>query len=242
MKHIKLFEQFTTEKQLEFDFGRPGENSVPTPNPESDTADVEIDDAGARELGTMGFPTTQTFTFESPIFVHVDYDGWFERTANNYSVDEFVRQAEALDLDFNFEYRQYQNDEITEDEFYEAAWEEVKRSGFTEPLRYAGFVDKEDFEDEMIDDFNESKLENYCEVPGVEAIRAKEITQEGNFVVEVVTMSDTDPEAIKDYLSGQYSDGWGEGFEQKENKLDGGISYYIHTWRARDFEIKLVNP
>lgn len=233
MKHIKIFEQFITEKQLEFDF----DQASNTNEPEKIGAE-EIE----RELGPMGFPTTRTLRFESPIFVHVDYEGWFERTANNYEVGEFNRQAEELGLDFNFEYHQYENDEITEEEFYEAAWEEVKRAGFTEPLMYAGFIDKEDFEDDMIANFNESKLENFCDIPGIETIRAKGITEDGNFVVEVTAQSDVDVEAVKEYLSGQYSDGWGEGFEQQENKSYGGVSYYISTWRARDFEIKLTNP
>ena len=233
MKHIKLFEQFTIEKQLEFDFDRKPEVAEPV------GAD---NDEITRELGPMGFPTERSFVFESPIFIQIDYEAWFERTANNYPVEEFARQAEALGLDFGYYYRQYENDEITEDDFYAAAWEETKGSNFTEPVQYGGSVEKEDFEDDMIADFNDSKLENYCEIPGIETIRAKEITFDGNFVVEVVAMSDTNVEAIKDFLSGQYSDGWGEGFEQKENKTYGGISYYIHTWRARDFEIRLVNP
>ena len=62
------------------------------------------------------------------------------------------------------------------------------------------------------------------------------------FAVEVVASSDLDVEAIKEFLSGQYSDGWGEGYEQREHKLHDGIEYYVHTWRVRDFEIKLVNP
>jgi hypothetical protein len=152
-----------------------------------------------------------------------------------------MRKANAIDFDFNYEHKQYLNDEIDEDEFFEAAWEEVKRAGFTEPLKYAGFVEADDFENDIVSDFNESKLEEYSDVPGVETIRAKGITRDGNFVVEVVALSDLDIEAIKAELSGQYSDGWGEGYEQTEHKLD-DVSYYVHTWRARDFEIKLVNP
>ena len=180
MKHIKLFEQFTTEKQLEFDFDRNSETDTPT-----------MDDTSTRELGTMGFPTTHTFIFESPIFIQVDYESWFEK-ASQYGVDEFMRQAD-------------------------------------------------DFENDIVSDFNESKLEEYSDVPGVETIRAKGITRDGNFIVEVVALSDLDIDAIKEELSGQYSDGWGEGYEQTEHKLD-DVSYYVHTWRERDFEIKLVNP
>lgn len=233
MKHLKLFEQFTTEKQLEFDFDR---------KPESD--EITMDDDAARELGTMGFPTTRTLIFESPMFVHIDYQGWFERTAHNYEIREFARQAEELGLDFSYEYEQYRNEEIDEDEFYDEAWEIVKKAGYTEPLMYAGYIDKSDFEEDIIDDFNESKLEEYCDFPGVETIRAKEVTDDGNFVVEVVALASVNVKDIIDYLNGQYADGWGEGYEQREHKSSERVSYYISTWRARDFEIKLVkvNP
>ena len=229
-QYVKLFEQFTTEKQLEFDFDRKPE--------ETGTASPEDMD---RELGMMGFPSTKTFTFESPIFIQLNYERWYEKTSSNYSIDDFVSMADDLGFDFRYEYQQYEDEEITEDEFFDAAWEEVKRANFTEPLQYST-VESDDFADDLIDDFNESKLENYCDVPGVETIRAKGITRAGMFSVDVVASADLDIEQIIDYLGGQYADGWGEGYEQHEHVLDNDLEYYVHTWRARDFEIKLINP
>ena len=40
-----------------------------------------------------------------------------------------------------------------------------------------------------------------------------------------------------EYITGQYSDGWGEGFEQREIRVDGG-TLYVHFWQPKNFEIR----
>ena len=38
---------------------------------------------------------------------------------------------------------------------------------------------------------------------------------------------------MKDYISGQASDGWGEGFEQREISTDDG-DLFVHLWNFGD--------
>ena len=47
--------------------------------------------------------------------------------------------------------------------------------------------------------------------------------------------------ALCDYISGQYSDGWGEGFEQRDIRVEDG-KLYVHFWQDHDFELKRDVP
>ena len=55
----------------------------------------------------------------------------------------------------------------------------------------------------------------------------------------ISSMLDTEELArLKDYVTGQASDGWGEGFEQREIDVGDGNTMYVHLWNWDDWDIK----
>ena len=140
----------------------------------------------------------------------------------------------------------FPNEPDYEDEFYDE-YEGCPLDGH-DLLQYADAVDEAVKKD--IADFNGDLMQYYHEddfvrrkvvsaVPSVEICGNKLC---GCMNVELrEPLNEGEQAALCDYISGQYSDGWGEGFEQREIPVEGG-NLYVHFWQDHDFELKRDVP
>ena len=115
-------------------------------------------------------------------------------------------------------------------------------------LQYADAVDEAVKKD--IADFNGDLMQYYHEddsvrkkvvsaVPSVE-IHGNKLC--GCLNVELrESLNEGEQAVLCDYISGQYSDGWGEGFEQRDIRVEDG-KLAVHFWQDHDFELKRDVP
>ena len=115
-------------------------------------------------------------------------------------------------------------------------------------LQYADAVDEAVKKD--IADFNGDLMQYYHEDDSVRskvvsAVPSVEIC--GNKLCGCMNVELREPlnegeqAVLCDYISGQYSDGWGEGFEQRDIRVEDG-TLAVHFWQDHDFELKRDVP
>ena len=140
----------------------------------------------------------------------------------------------------------FPNEPDYEDEFYDE-YEGCPLDGH-DLLQYADAVDEAVKKD--IADFNGDLMQYYHEDDSVRskvvsAVPSAEIR--GNKLCGCLTVElkeallDDEQTVLCNYISGQYSDGWGEGFEQRDIRVDDG-TLAVHFWQDHDFELKRDVP
>ena len=140
----------------------------------------------------------------------------------------------------------FPNEPDYEDEFYDE-YEGYPQDGH-ELLEYETAI--RDAVENDIRDFGSDLMQYYHED---DSVRNKVVTAvpsvevHGNKLCGCLTVElkepllDDEQTVLCNYISGQYSDGWGEGFEQRE--IDAGDGkLYVHFWQDHDFEIYPAAP
>ena len=112
-------------------------------------------------------------------------------------------------------------------------------TGYRDVIRDAIYEDVKDFYGDLMryyheDDSVRSKV--VSAVPSVEICGNKLC---GCLTVELKeTLLDDEQTVLCNYISGQYSDGWGEGFEQRDIRVDDGM-LAVHFWQEDGFKMTL---
>ncbi len=115
-------------------------------------------------------------------------------------------------------------------------------TGYRNVIRDAIYEDVKDFYGDLMQYYHEDdsvRSKVVSAVPSVEICGNKLC---GCLTVELKeTLLDDEQTVLCNYISGQYSDGWGEGFEQREIDVGDG-KLYVHFWQDHDFELKRDVP
>ena len=139
------------------------------------------------------------------------------------TADFFPNDTEDLDDDYSeYEGIPYTGKELT---------------GYRDVIRDAIYEDVKDFYGDLMQYYREDdsvRRKVVRAVPTVDGVNGELV---GSLWVDTDAPLTAEEQAVFcAYISGQYSDGWGEGFEQREIDVGDG-KLYVHFWQDHDFEI-----
>ena len=140
----------------------------------------------------------------------------------------------------------FPNEPDYEDEFYDE-YEGYPQDGhelleYETALRDAVENDTRDFGGDLMQYYHEDDSVRNKVVTAVPSVEVHGNKLCGCLTVELKEpLLDDEQTVLCNYISGQYSDGWGEGFEQREIDVGNG-KLYVHFWQDHDFEIYPAAP
>ena len=115
-------------------------------------------------------------------------------------------------------------------------------TGYRDVIRNAIYEDVKDFYGDLMRYYHEDDSVRNKVVTAVPSVEAHGNKLCGCLTVELKEpLLDDEQTVLCNYISGQYSDGWGEGFEQREIDVGDG-KLYVHFWQDHDFELKRDVP
>ncbi len=174
--------------------------------------------------------------FENEDDYEAELEDWNERK------EEYDKINDQDDADLLYDY--------AKDEF--GSWDkfvkEFEVDGLIDDIVDSG--DQREIYRELKDDFNESELVQYFdkadELGVIDMKVVDDRFENGKFTIAVTAtkeLSEEELSEVEDYISGQCSDGWGEGFEQQPIVND----YYVSTWWSDDdkygeYKIEIEKP
>lgn len=94
----------------------------------------------------------------------------------------------------------------------------------------------------LMDYFHGSAAIKESVIRAVPSVKQKDGVLYGCTTLELTTfLEQSETKELYEYVTGQYSDGWGEGFEQQEIQVGDG-EIYVHFWQSDDYEIQISDP
>ena len=140
----------------------------------------------------------------------------------------------------------FPNEPDYEDEFYDE-YEGCPLGGhelleYETAIRDAVENDTRDFGGDLMQYYHEDDSVRGKVVTAIPSVEVHGNKLCGCLTVELKEpLLDDEQTVLCNYISGQYSDGWGEGFEQREIEVEDG-KLYVHLWQDHDFELKRDVP